>query len=50
MAAADNDHIKFLWVKHQITSPSPLGRRCLRRERPEAKGLDFICIGCSLRD
>jgi len=23
MAAADNDHIKFLWVKHQITSPSP---------------------------
>jgi hypothetical protein len=23
MPAADNDHIKFLWVKHQITSPSP---------------------------
>jgi hypothetical protein len=50
MAATDNDHIKFLWVKHQITSLLPEGRRCSRRERHVAKGLDFICIRCSMRD
>ena len=50
MATANDDHIKFLWVKHQITSPSTEGRRCSRRKGPMAKGLDFICIACSMRD
>jgi hypothetical protein len=50
MAATNDDHIKFLWVKHLFTSPSALGRRCPRRRRPVAMGRDFIWIGCALRD
>ena len=38
MAAANDDHIKFLWVKHQITSVSTEGRRCSRRKGQWPKG------------
>jgi len=51
MAAANDDHIKFLWVKHQITSASTEGRRCSRRKGQWPKGsiLSASRVPCATR-